>query len=64
MSPAPVPDTNDETIILNSSSNTNVLNVLSSSDELDHNQFNEQHMDLGLVFFFDLISYIMFIIVR
>ncbi len=57
---SPAPDMTDETIILNSSSNTNVLNVLSSSDELDHNQFNEQHMDLGLVcfLFFDLISYI------
>jgi len=57
---SPAPDMTDETIILNSSSNTNVLNVLSSSDELDHNQFNEQHMDLGLVclFFFDLIFYI------
>jgi hypothetical protein len=49
---SPAPDMTDETIILNSTSNTAVLNVISSSDELDHNQFNEQHMDLGLVFFF------------
>jgi hypothetical protein len=52
---SPAPDMTDETIILNSTSNTAVLNVISSSDELDHNQFNEQHMDLGLVFFFCLL---------
>ncbi|UJR33983.1 hypothetical protein I4U23_021398 [Adineta vaga] len=44
---SPAPDLTEETIILNSLPNTTVLNVLSSSDELDHNQFNEAHMDLG-----------------
>lgn len=44
---SPAPDMTDETIFLNSSTNTTVINVISSSDELDHNQFTEQHMDLG-----------------
>ncbi|CAF2333350.1 unnamed protein product [Rotaria sp. Silwood2] len=44
---SPAPDFNDETIILNPPLNTVVLNGISSSDELDHNTFNEQHMDLG-----------------
>jgi len=55
---SPAPDMTDETIILNTTSNTNVLNVISSSDELDHNQYNEQHMDLGLV----LILFLYFLI--
>jgi hypothetical protein len=44
---SPAPDMNDETIILNPPSNTSMLNVISSSDELDHNHFAEQQMDLG-----------------
>ena len=48
---SPAPDMMDEGIILNPPPNTMVLNVISSSDELDQNQYNEQHMDLGLVFF-------------
>jgi serine/threonine protein kinase len=44
---SPAPDMTDETIILNPPSNTGMLNVISSSDELDHNQFTEQQMDLG-----------------
>ncbi|CAF0756592.1 unnamed protein product [Adineta ricciae] len=44
---SPAPDLTEETIILNSLPNTTVLNVLSSSDELDNNQFNEECMDLG-----------------
>ena len=48
---SPAPDMTDETIILNSASTTTVLNGISSSDELDQNDVNEQHMDLGLVFF-------------
>jgi hypothetical protein len=47
---SPAPDLTDETIILSPSSNTVVFNGILSSDELDHNQFNEHHMDLGLVF--------------
>jgi hypothetical protein len=48
---SPAPDMMDEDIILNPLPNTTVLNGISSSDELDHNQYNEQRMDLGLVFF-------------
>ncbi len=55
---SPAPDMTDETIIFNPSSNAAVLNVISSSDELDHNQFNEQNMDLGLVFCFFFYCYI------
>lgn len=44
---SPAPDMNDETIILNSTTNPNALNVISSSDELDHNQFYEEQIDLG-----------------
>ncbi|CAF1055426.1 unnamed protein product [Adineta steineri] len=44
---SPAPDLADETIIINPLPNTNTINAHSSSDELDHNQFNEQHMDLG-----------------
>ncbi|CAF0726237.1 unnamed protein product [Rotaria sordida] len=44
---SPAPDLSDETIILNPPLNTAVLNGISSSDELDHNPFNEPHMDLG-----------------
>ena len=44
---SPAPDLTEETIILNSLPSTAVLNVLSSSDELDNNQFNEERMDLG-----------------
>jgi hypothetical protein len=53
---SPAPDLTDEGIILNPLPNTTVLNVISSSDELDQNQFNEQRMDLGLVFLFCSIS--------
>jgi hypothetical protein len=43
---SPVPDVTPEDIILSSASITTELNVISSSDEFDH---NEQVMDLGLV---------------
>jgi hypothetical protein len=46
---SPAPDMTEETIILNPSANTTVLNIISSSDELDHHQFTEQQMGLGLV---------------
>ncbi len=49
---SPAPHLADETIGLNPLPNTTVFNVISSSDELERNHFNEQHMDLGLVFFF------------
>jgi len=48
---SPAPHLADETIGLNPLPNTTVFNVLSSSDELERNHFNEQHMDLGLVSF-------------
>jgi hypothetical protein len=41
---SPAPDMTDDTIILPT---TGMLNVISSSDELDHNQYTEEHMDLG-----------------
>ncbi|CAM4744124.1 unnamed protein product [Rotaria magnacalcarata] len=44
---SPAPDLSDETIILSPPLNAAVLNVISSSDELDHNPCNEKPIDLG-----------------
>lgn len=48
---SPVPDVTHEEIILSSASTATGPNGTSSSDELDQTMFNEQTMDLGLVFF-------------
>jgi hypothetical protein len=47
---SPAPDVTPEEIILSSVSTTTGPNVISSSDEFDTTMFNEQVMDLGLVF--------------
>ena len=55
---SPAPDMSDEPILLNPSSTVSILNAISSSDELDHNQFNGEQMDLGLVFFSNSIVFL------
>lgn len=52
---SPAPNFPDEAIILHPPSSLAALNAVSSSDELDQHPFNEHHMDLGLVGFFQLL---------
>ncbi|CAF0921260.1 unnamed protein product [Rotaria sordida] len=44
---SPAPDVNPETAILSSTSNTTVLNAISSSEQLNQNSITEQVMDPG-----------------
>lgn len=44
---SPAPDLSDETIILNTLPTTSVLNGISSADEFDQTQLQENSMDLG-----------------
>lgn len=50
---SPAPDLNDENLTLNSIPNP-VLKVISSSDELGHNLFDDQDIDLGFAIKFFL----------